>query len=149
MVHVATGQGEPLNKENSAEHTRRILIVEDNALVAKFFRMALERAGGFACIVTEDVPFVLAEVRAEKVDLVLLDLSLTNAEWEGQTLNGVELCRLLKQNSPRHLPVLLATAHAMSGDRERFLKASGADGYLAKPIYDSALLVAKVRELMI
>ena len=71
MVHIATGQGEPLSKENSAEHTRRILIVEDNALVAKFFRMALERAGGFACVVTEDVPFVLAEVRAEKVDLVL------------------------------------------------------------------------------
>jgi hypothetical protein len=30
--------------------------VEDNALVAKFFRMALERVGGYSCLVTEDVP---------------------------------------------------------------------------------------------
>jgi len=110
--------------------------------------MALERAGGFQCVVSEDVPFILEEVRAEKVDLVLLDLSLTNAEWEGQLVNGVELCQLLKKNSPRHLPVLLATAHAMSGDRERYLEASEADGYLEKPVYDSAMLVAKVRELM-
>jgi len=44
--------------------------------------------------------------------------------------------------------VLLATAHAMTGDRERFLRTSGADGYLEKPVYDAALLVEKVRELM-
>lgn len=130
------------------ETQKRIIVVEDNALVAKFFRMALERVGGFSCLVSEDVPRIMKEVKAQKVDLVLLDLSLSNAEWEGQLINGVELCRLLKHNSPRHLPVLLATAHAMSGDRERFLEASGADGYLQKPVYDAALLVAKVRELM-
>jgi CheY-like chemotaxis protein len=44
--------------------------------------------------------------------------------------------------------VLLATAHAMSGDRERLLESSGADGYLQKPVYDSAQLVAKVRQRM-
>ncbi len=133
---------------NAGEKQKRIIIVEDNALVAKFFRMALERAGGFSCVVTEDVPAILAEVEAGTVDLVLLDLSLSNAEWQNQLVNGVELCRILKQRSPRHLPVLLATAHAMSGDRERFLESSGADGYLEKPVYDSAMLVAKVRELM-
>jgi two-component system cell cycle response regulator DivK len=127
---------------------KRILIVEDNALVAKFFRMALERAGGFSCMVTEDVPAILAEVQAGTVDLILLDVSLSNAEWEGQLVNGVELCRILKERSPRHLPVLLATAHAMSGDRERLLKSSGADGYLEKPVYDSAILVTKVQQLM-
>lgn len=148
MVCAAVGRGEGLSAEHAEENKRRIIIVEDNALVAKFFRMALERAGGFSCLVTEDVPFILGEVRAEKIDLVLLDLSLTNAEWEGQLVNGVELCQLLKKNSSRHLPVLLATAHAMSGDRERYLEASGADGYLEKPVYDSAMLVAKVRELL-
>jgi two-component system, cell cycle response regulator DivK len=137
-----------LSVESSGEGKRRIIVVEDNALVAKFFRMALERAGGFACMVTEDVPLILEEVQAGQVDLVLLDLSLSNAEWEGHLVNGVELCRILKEKSPRHLPVLLATAHAMAGDRERFLEASGADGYLEKPVYDSAALVAKVRELM-
>jgi len=127
---------------------QRIIIVEDNVLVAKFFQMALERAGGFSCVVTEDVAGILREVAAGEVDLILLDVSLSNAECDGRRLNGVELCRLLKEKSPRHLPVLLATAHAMSGDRERLLQSSGADGYLEKPVYDSAQLVAKVRELM-
>ena len=127
---------------------QRIIIIEDNALVAKFFQVALERAGGFSCLVTEDVPSILGEVAAGGVDLVLLDVSLTNAEWDGRNVNGVELCRILKEKSPRRLPILLATAHAMSGDRDRLLESSGADGYLEKPVFDSAQLVAKVRELM-
>ncbi len=127
---------------------QRIIIIEDNNLVAKFFQMALERAGAYSCLVSEDVPAILREVNAGEVDLVLLDVSLTNAEWEGHRVNGVELCRILKEKSPRRLPVLLATAHAMSGDRERLLESSGADGYLEKPIYDSAQLIAQVRELM-
>jgi two-component system cell cycle response regulator DivK len=138
-----------MNQPAPQGRKQRILIVEDNALVAKFFQMALERAGGFSCLVTEDVPTMLRELSAGEVDLVLLDVSLTNAEWDGRSINGVELCRLLKEKSPRRLPVLLATAHAMSGDRDRLLESSGADGYLEKPVYDSALLVAKVRELML
>jgi len=127
---------------------QRIIIVEDNALVAKFFQMALERAGGFSCLVTEDVLSILREIDAGEVALVLLDVSLTHAEWDGRSINGVELCHLLKERSRNRPPVLLATAHAMSGDRERLLEASGADGYLEKPVYDSAQLVAKVRELL-
>lgn len=138
-----------MNQPSPQGRKQRIIIVEDNALVAKFFQMALERAGGFSCLVTEDVPTMLRELSAGEVDLVLLDVSLTNAEWDGRSINGVELCRLLKEKSPRRLPVLLATAHAMSGDRDRLLESSGADGYLEKPVYDSALLVAKVRELML
>lgn len=127
---------------------KRVLIVEDNALVAKFFRMALERAGGCSCMISEDVPQILNLAASGDLDLVLLDVSLTNSEWNGEAINGVQLCRMVKEKSPRRLPVLLATAHAMSGDRERLLEASGADGYLEKPVYDSALLVEKVRSLI-
>jgi two-component system, cell cycle response regulator DivK len=127
---------------------KRVLIVEDNALVAKFFRMALERAGGCSCMISEDVPEILNLAASGDLDLVLLDVSLTNSEWNGEAINGVQLCRMVKEKSPRRLPVLLATAHAMSGDRERLLETSGADGYLEKPVYDSALLVEKVRSLI-
>lgn len=137
-----------MNESDSPARPRRVIIVEDNALVAKFFRMALERVGGHSCIVSEDVPEILKEVEAGEVDLVLLDVSLSNAQWESRAVNGVELCQILKSKSPRRLPVLLVTAHAMSGDRERFLAASGADGYLEKPVYDSALLVDTVCQLM-
>ncbi len=127
---------------------RRILIVEDNKLVAKFYRMALERAGGFECLVTENVSKILAEVEAGRIDLVVLDVSLSNAEWEGEPIDGVALGRLLKGKSSRPLPILLATAHAMAGDRERLLAASGAEDYLEKPIYDADLLVEKVQRLL-
>ncbi len=128
--------------------SRTILIVEDNALVAKFYRMALERAGGFACVVTESVPQILEHVEAGRVDLAILDVSLSETHWEGRRLDGIELAQLLKKRSPRSLPILLATAHAMAGDRERLLAASGADGYLEKPIYEADVLVATVRELL-
>jgi len=130
------------------ETARQVLIVEDNALVAKFYRMALERAGEFVCLVTEKVDEMLAQVEAGRVHLAILDVSLTGTEWEGRKVDGVELARLLKARASHRLPVLLATAHAMAGDRERLLAASGADGYLEKPVYDPQQLVEKVRQLL-
>jgi CheY-like chemotaxis protein len=127
---------------------RTVLIVEDHALVAKFYRMALERAGGFTCLITEDVTEILTEVDADHVDLAILDVSLTGTEWEGRTIDGIELAQILKKRAPRRLPILLATAHAMAGDRERMLAASGADDYLEKPVYDAQHLVEKVRGLL-
>ncbi len=130
----------------TTSHT--VLIVEDNSLVAKFYRMALERAGGFACLVTESVEEMLGHVEAGRVDLAVLDVSLSGTEWNGRLIDGVELGRLLKEHSPRRLPILLATAHAMAGDRERLLAASGADDYMEKPIYDPQELVEKVQRLL-
>ena len=131
---------------------RKVLIVEDNALVAKFYRLALERAGGFNCVVSENVSAILEQVGAGEVDVVILDVSLAGTEWEGRPIDGLELARLIKQkatsSSGRALPILLATAHAMAGDRERLLAASGADDYLEKPVYDAAHLVAKIERLL-
>lgn len=126
----------------------RILIVEDHALVAKFYRMALERAGGFACHISEDIAEILQLARAGSVHLAIVDVSLSRTEWDGRLLDGTEVARMLKAASPRPLPVILATAHAMAGDRERLLAASGADGYLEKPVYDADALVAAVRRLL-
>jgi CheY-like chemotaxis protein len=129
----------------------RVLIVEDHALVAKFYRLALERAGRFDCLVTEDVPHILAELSAGRVHMAIVDISLSGARWEGRTIDGVELTRLLKTQAKgmgMSLPVLLATAHAMAGDRERLLASSGADDYLEKPVFDAELLVSKVRKLL-
>lgn len=127
---------------------RQILIVEDNRLVAKFYRMALERAGGFTCHVTEDVGQMLELARNGQVQLAIVDVSLSASEWQGRLLDGVEVTRMLKEAAPHALPVLLATAHAMAGDRERLLAASGADGYLEKPVYDADTLVTAVRKLL-
>jgi CheY-like chemotaxis protein len=63
-------------------------------------------------------------------------------------MDGLEVLRHLKgQRVTAKLPVIALTAHAMAGDRERFL-AAGFDGYLTKPIVnDAELLLTIARHL--
>jgi DNA-binding response OmpR family regulator len=68
------------------------------------------RVGGYRAPSPKMCPEMLKEIEAGEGDVVLLDVSLTNAQWEGQLVNGVERCQILKKKSPRRLPVLLATA---------------------------------------
>ena len=127
----------------------RILVVEDNPLVAKFYRLAMERAGGFQVTFSEDVDNILAEVANAAFDALVLDVSLRNCRYQGRPIDGLELARLIRQvPEGKTLPILLATAHAMEGDRQRLLAASGANAYLEKPIYDPNVLINKVRELV-
>ena len=127
----------------------RILVVEDNALVAKFYRIALERAGGYQVTCSEDVEFILAQVEAAAFDLLILDVSLRNSRYQGRMIDGLELAQLIRHTAAgKKLPILLATAHAMEGDRQRLLTASGASAYIEKPIYDPNILISKIQSLL-
>ena len=127
----------------------RVLVVEDNPLVAKFYRLALERAGHYEVTCSEDVDQILAQVAASAYDVLILDVSLRNCKYQGRMLDGLELARLVRQSpAGQTLPILLATAHAMEGDRQRLLAASGANAYLEKPIFDPKVLIAKIQELV-
>jgi CheY-like chemotaxis protein len=129
--------------------TLRILVVEDNPLVAKFYRLALERAGGFQVTCNEDVEDILAKIATSAFDALILDVSLRNCNYKGRPIDGLELAQLIRQvPAGKSLPILLATAHAMEGDRQRLLAASGANAYLEKPIYDPRILVSKIREIV-
>jgi CheY-like chemotaxis protein len=123
----------------------RILVVEDNPLVAKFYRLALERTVGFEVVCTEDVQEILDLVSTRAVDAMILDVSLRNCRLDDRPMDGLELARLIRASAAgKDLPILLATAHAMEGDRQRLLNASGANAYVEKPIYDPQILVSKI-----
>lgn len=127
---------------------KTILVVEDNPQVAKFYCLALERAGGYRCLLSESGDEIVARARRGEVDAIILDISLANCTYQGQRVDGLEIARILKADAAtRHLPILLATAHTMEGDRERFLAASGADAYIEKPIYDPQLLIQHVEQV--
>ena len=125
---------------------RHVLVVEDDPHNALLFRKLLERRGGFTVAVTESAEELMRHARSGEVDLVILDVSLANTTWQGHPANGIDLCRALKSDpSTASVPVVLATAHAMRGDAERFVQESGADGYVSKPILDHAAFVTQVQ----
>ena len=74
-------------------------------------------------------------------DLVLLDISLPE-------MDGTEvLAWIRRQPRFRSLPVIALTAHAMSGDREKYL-AAGFNDYVTKPIVDEDVLLEAIRRCL-
>ena len=128
---------------------KRILVVEDDPMNAKFFELTLKRRGHFDVIVTEDADQVLGLAREGSIDMVIMDVSLCNSYYNGERIDGLTLSRLIKRDaSTREIPILLATAHAMKGEQEAFLKESEADGYLSKPVIDPDEFIKKVNDLI-
>ena len=125
---------------------RRVLVVEDDAHSAVLFRKLLEKRCGCQVTVTESVEEILGLCRGGVVELVIMDVSLNNSRWENRAVNGVEICGLLKRDpATAHIPVVLATAHAMRGDAGSLLTESGADDYVAKPIVDHGEFVKRIQ----
>ena len=127
--------------------TETVLVVEDDEANAVLMEAILGRIGGFDVICSDDGERILDVVASGRIAAVLMDVSLKNTRLEGRKVDGVELTRRIRAlPAGAHLPVVLLTAHAMRGDRERLLFSSGANDYVAKPIIDHDALVKLVRQ---
>ncbi len=128
---------------------KHVLVVEDDPHNVTVLRKVLEKRVGCRVTVTESAEELLRIAAGGTVDLVLMDVSLRNARHEGRSVSGVDLCRLLRQDSRcASIPIVLATAHAMRGDAERLLAESGADSYVSKPIVDHAAFARHIRGML-
>jgi len=126
-----------------------ILLVEDDILNITIFRKVLEKLGGFRVTHSENVDMILDLCRNADIDLILMDISLTNSAYQGRMVDGVAISKLIKaQDTADDTPVILTTAHAMHGDREKYLLESGADGYITKPIVDHQEFIETVRHYL-
>jgi two-component system cell cycle response regulator DivK len=122
-----------------------VLVVEDDQANAVLFTTILSQFGGFDVVATEDGEEVLRLVGEGAVQAIVMDVSLGNTRVAGESVDGVELTRRIRSTGAgRYLPIILLTAHAMRGDRERLLFASGANDYVSKPIADQQALVELV-----
>ena len=113
----------------------RIAVVEDNPDNRLLVRAILEDRYGV--LEYEDGPCALEGLRTDRPDVVLLDISLPG-------MDGVTVLREIRRDEAlRGLPVIALTAHAMAGDREKYLK-EGFDDYLTKPILDETELTSAI-----
>lgn len=110
---------------------RRLALVEDNIDNRVLAHAFLDDR--FDLDDYENGPDALAGIARSKPELILLDISLPG-------MDGVEVLRRLRADPAlAGLPVIAITAHAMTGDREKYL-ALGFDDYVTKPIVDEQLL---------
>ena len=104
----------------------RVLVIEDNVSNMKLATFLLESAGHTVLAAT-DAEAGLATARAERPDLVLMDIQLPG-------MDGLQATALLKADAEtRSIPVIALTALAMKGDAER-IQSAGCDGYIGKPM---------------
>ena len=126
-----------------------VLIVEDDPINLRVFSKILTKRGGLQVRGTEIVEEVLQYARSGEIDAVLMDVALANSSYEGKPVDGIKITQMLKADEQTaSLPVILVTAHAMEGDRENFLKQSGADGYISKPVVDHEAFIHQIVSLI-
>jgi CheY-like chemotaxis protein len=129
--------------------SNRILLVEDDPINVKFIQTVLAKKGGYEVLVSEEVDEILRIAREEGVAAIIMDVSLSRSSYQGRKVDGIFITQLLKKDeATRRIPVLLATAHAMFGDREKYLELTGAEGYIAKPIHDPTTLIEAVKSVI-
>jgi two-component system, sensor histidine kinase len=106
----------------------RILVAEDNRVNQRVVKALLERRGHTVTLADTGV-IALEKAEQGQFDVILMDVQMPE-------MDGITAIRYLRERDVQrriHTPIVVLTAHAMRGDRERFL-ASGADGYVTKPI---------------
>lgn len=112
---------------------KNILVVDDHPDLRMLVRMTLE-LGDYSVTEARDAVSADASVRADRPDLVLLDIMMPGA------FDGLELCRRIKADPAlRATRVVLLTARGSQEDRNA-ARTAGADHFLVKPFKPSQLL---------
>jgi len=112
---------------------KKVLLVDDEPLLVESLTTALEDEG-FVVVVARDGEAALETFRAERPDVVILDLMLPK-------VHGLDVCRHLRAES--EVPILMLTAKSQEADRVVGLEL-GADDYVTKP-FSLRELIARVR----
>ena len=120
-AHHNTTQSAPPNPHH-------ILIAEDNPVNQRLATRLLEKAG-YQTTVAETGLEAVEKFNTHTFDAILMDIQMPE-------MGGIEATQIIRekeQATNKRIPIIALTAHALSGDKERFLEA-GMDAYVAKPI---------------
>lgn len=103
--------------------TYAVLVADDNEVAQRLCKRVLEKAG-YAVLLSGDGLSAVDIALAQRPAMILMDVAMPG-------IDGLEAMRRIKADVPS-LPIVIASAHSMASDRERFL-AAGADNVLSKP----------------
>lgn len=113
-----------------------ILIADDDKKSIKLLRDVLQASGYFVAV-ARDGRETVALAQARKPDLILMDIRMP-------VMDGIAAMKKLRADpNTDRIPIIAITAHAMRGDKERFIQ-QGFDDFLAKPV-DIHVLLDRVR----
>jgi CheY-like chemotaxis protein len=104
-------------------HSVTVLVADDNEVAQRLCRRVLEKAGHTVLTASDGVEAVSIAM-ASSPDMILMDVAMP-------AMDGLEAMRQIKAQKPS-MKIVIASAHSMASDRERFL-AAGADDVLSKP----------------
>jgi CheY-like chemotaxis protein len=117
----------------------RVLIVDDETALRLICRLNL-RSAGFDTLEASDGASAIALARAERPDLILLDIMLPE-------MDGWQVAEELAANDEtREIPILFLSARSESGDQARG-HAMGGVGYITKP-FDPLAMTNTVRDVL-
>jgi PAS domain S-box-containing protein len=108
-----------------------ILLAEDNPVNQRLAMRLLENAGHRVIVAANgrEAVAVWENAGASGFDIVLMDIQMPE-------MDGMEAAAAIREREKKigkHIPIIALTAHAMRGDKEKYL-AAGMDGYVSKPI---------------
>ena len=107
----------------SGAPTFTVLVADDNEVAQRLCKRVLEKAGYPVLIAADGLQAVDIALHQSPA-MILMDVAMPG-------IDGLEAMRRIKAEVPT-MPIVIASAHSMSSDRDRFL-AAGADDVLSKP----------------
>ena len=115
-----------------------MLVADDNDVAQRLCKRVLEKAGYGVLIAADGLEAVDIALK-QHPSMILMDVAMPG-------IDGLEAMRRIKAEQPT-MPIVIASAHSMASDRERFL-AAGADDVLSKPfrLADLVAIVAKLAQ---
>jgi CheY-like chemotaxis protein len=100
-----------------------VLVADDNEVAQRLCKRVLEKAG-YGVLIAADGLQAVEIALSQHPAMILMDVAMPG-------IDGLEAMRRIKAEVPT-MPIVIASAHSMASDRERFL-AAGADNVLSKP----------------
>ena len=127
---------------------KKILIVEDDAMLQEFYKILFKRLG-YNCIISENGEEIINHITDGNINLLIVDLNLKNTYLNSKAIDGVALAQYVKQNFYKlRIPILVITAYSANYFADDMIKDGSADDFMLKPIVNFDKLIEKVERLL-